>query len=79
LFRLFHEEEGARVGDPHRLMDRCRCSKGRVARVLLSLPVEDREHLRVDGVVSATCEFCSTSYLFDDAALKQLEAIGEEP
>ncbi len=79
LFRLFHEEEGARLGDPHRLADQCRCSRGRVARVLLSLPVEDREHLRVDGVVSATCEFCSTRYLFDDADLEQLEAIGEEP
>lgn len=79
LFRLFHEEEGARVGEPHRLLDRCRCSRGRVARVLLSLPVEDREHLRVDGVVSATCEFCSTRYMFDDTDLEKLEAIGEEP
>jgi len=79
LFRLFHEEEDARVGEPHRLLDRCRCSRGRVARVLLSLPVEDREHLRVDGIVSATCEFCSTRYLFDDADLEKLEAIGEEP
>ncbi|MFY7776714.1 MAG: Hsp33 family molecular chaperone HslO [Elstera sp.] len=79
LFRLFHEEEDARVGEPHRLLDRCRCSRGRVARVLLSLPVEDREHLRVDGVVSATCEFCSTRYMFDDADLEKLEAIGEEP
>ncbi len=79
LFRLFHAEEGASIGDPHRLMDQCRCSRGRVARVLLSLPMEDREHLRVDGVVSAVCEFCSTRHLFDDADLEQLEAIGEEP
>lgn len=79
LFRLFHEEEGARLGDPHRLQDKCRCSRGRVARVLLSLPVEDREHLRVDGVVSATCEFCSTRYLFNDADLERLGEIGEEP
>jgi redox-regulated HSP33 family molecular chaperone len=26
-----------------------------------TLPAEDVEHMKVDGMITATCEFCSTS------------------
>lgn len=64
LFRLFHEEEDARIGDPHALRDRCRCSRDRVATMLRSLPAEDVEELKENGAVTASCEFCSTHYVF---------------
>jgi molecular chaperone Hsp33 len=71
LYRLFHED-GVRAFDPHALVERCRCSRERVERVLQQLDPEELEDLKVDGQVSVTCEFCSRRYLFDDAAIRAL-------
>ncbi|MBB6253494.1 Hsp33 family molecular chaperone HslO [Nitrospirillum iridis] len=68
LFRLFHEEE-VRAYAPHGLAAQCRCSRERVVTVLKSLPREEVADMKVDGAVEVSCEFCSTSYRFDDAAL----------
>jgi len=65
LFRLFHEE-GVRVFQPRSLTGNCRCSRERVSNVLNSLPNEHLEELKVEGVISATCEFCSEIYQFRD-------------
>jgi molecular chaperone Hsp33 len=73
LFRLFHEE-GVRVYPAQPLEARCRCSRQRIEHVLRSLPVEDLDHLAVDGVVGVTCEFCSTQYSFSDAEIAALRA-----
>lgn len=72
LFRLFHED-GVRVWPPGPLRPGCRCSRERVANVLASLPPEEVETLKVEGKVSATCEFCSSAYEFDDADLAALD------
>jgi molecular chaperone Hsp33 len=72
LFRLFHED-GVRVYRPHELLARCRCSRERVERVLRMLPAGDLATLTTDeGHVVVTCEFCSTHYRFDAAAVHAL-------
>jgi molecular chaperone Hsp33 len=71
LFRLFHEEE-VRVYAPHRLRHACRCSRERVETVLVTLPEDDVEHMKVDGVITATCQFCSAAYTFTDADVAKL-------
>lgn len=72
LLRLFHED-GVRVYRRHALTARCRCSRERVERVLRMLPADELGALTTeDGDVVVTCEFCSTRYRFDDAAVHAL-------
>lgn len=71
LFRLFHEE-GVRVFERREVAFGCRCSSSRLEAVLAQMPREEVETLKVDGVVVATCEFCSTDYRYDDDALNRL-------
>lgn len=71
LFRLFHEE-GVRVFERRAVAFGCRCSSSRLEAVLAQMPREEVETLKVEGVVVATCEFCSTDYRYDDAALDRL-------
>jgi len=65
LFRLFHEE-GVRAFAPVHVRHACRCSRERVETVLRALPADDIDHMKEDGVITATCEFCSTAYRFTD-------------
>ncbi len=71
LYRLFHEEQ-VRVFPPSAVQRGCRCSAERVERVLQSIPREELADLKVDGAVVVTCEFCSTPYRYDEAALDRL-------
>lgn len=64
LFRLFHED-GVRVYDSRPLNKQCRCDMKKVESVLRSMSDEDLEHLKEDGKIIVTCEFCSTDYTFD--------------
>lgn len=69
LYRLFHEE-GVRVWPAKSLTFGCRCSDGRVRAMLAGMAKEDVEHMKVDGVIEVTCQFCSSVYRYDDEALK---------
>jgi molecular chaperone Hsp33 len=71
LFRLFHED-GVRVWAPTNLNASCRCSRDRVATVLASLPRDEIADLKVNGNVEVTCEFCNSTYTFDDAQLDHI-------
>ncbi len=73
LFRLFHED-GVRAHPAHHLAAQCRCSRERVESVLHSLPADDLEEMKVDGLVTVTCEFCSKVYAFSDDDLAALKA-----
>lgn len=64
LFRLFHEE-GVRVFDRHQVHKGCRCDTGRVENILFTMSDDDLEYMSQDGVITMTCEFCSTSYRFE--------------
>lgn len=64
LLRLFHEE-GVRVSPELALVARCRCSHERIKGFLDGFTEEDRQSMReADGVITVTCEFCSTKYRF---------------
>jgi molecular chaperone Hsp33 len=76
LFRLFHQER-IRVFPPMAVKRGCRCSEARVRRVLRSLDRAELDDMKLDGEVVVTCEFCSTSYRFDDRAIDLLFAGGD--
>jgi molecular chaperone Hsp33 len=64
LYRLFHED-GVRVFDVVPLTFACRCSAERVMSVLRQYPAAELQGLaEADGLIRATCEFCSTVYAF---------------
>jgi len=71
LWRLFHDE-GVRVFDTHAVEARCRCSRERIARILLSFPADEIEDMQKDPVTTVTCEFCNTRYDFPAAELERL-------
>lgn len=68
LYRLFHEP-GVRITTEQPLSQQCRCSRERVHALLLSLPVEDRLAMLVDGVATVTCQFCNQSEYYTDIEL----------
>lgn len=71
LYRLFHEP-GVRVQKTRHVVARCRCTRERVERVLRAMPPDDLNDMIVDGRIVVTCEFCSATYDFDDAARRAL-------
>lgn len=63
LYRLFHEE-GARMGDPGPLSDRCSCNEARLAQTLRQFPKEElRDLVEPDGFLHARCQFCARKFL----------------
>jgi molecular chaperone Hsp33 len=63
VYRLFHER-GVRVFRSSTVASHCTCSRARVADMLRSFSQEDRDHMVQNGVITVTCEFCSSSYVF---------------
>ena len=63
LFRLFHEQ-GVRVYEPQSIIDKCSCSREKIKGVLSGFSAEEIEDSQEDGVVSVSCEFCSTTYRY---------------
>jgi molecular chaperone Hsp33 len=74
LYRLFHQERPRRF-ERRRFVARCRCSRGRIDRVLRSIKREELDDLRdKHGRVAVKCEFCSTEYAYDDGDLDRIYA-----
>jgi molecular chaperone Hsp33 len=63
VYRLFHEP-GVRVFGGLDVVAQCSCSRDRVENMLKSFSQDDRNHMVEDGMISVTCEFCSTNYKF---------------
>lgn len=71
LFRLFHED-GVRLEGAKALTAVCRCSKERLVAVMQSFPPEDRAAMvEDDGMIHATCEYCSTVYKIEPSEIEQ--------
>ncbi|MCO6176654.1 MULTISPECIES: Hsp33 family molecular chaperone [Ciceribacter] len=70
LFRLFHER-GVRVYKPQPVFDRCSCSREKVKGVLKSFSDEEIEQSQEDGAITVTCEFCSTTYRYEAAEVRE--------
>ncbi|HVY59150.1 MAG TPA: Hsp33 family molecular chaperone [Xanthobacteraceae bacterium] len=66
LYRLFHEH-GVRVFRSADVRAECSCSREGVAKMLARFSQDDRDHMVENGVISVTCEFCSTTYAFEPA------------
>ncbi|MCA0433703.1 MAG: Hsp33 family molecular chaperone [Proteobacteria bacterium] len=63
LYRLYHED-GVTVYPATALQRHCTCSAEAVDTMLRRFPVEERAAMVKDGMISVTCEFCSTEYRF---------------
>jgi len=63
LYRLFHEH-GVRVFRATTVEAKCSCSRESVANMLKSFSQDDRDHMVENGVISVTCEVCSSNYVF---------------
>ena len=72
LYRLFHEH-GVRVFKPSGVEAKCSCSRDSVTNMLKSFSKDDRSHMIQDGIISVTCEFCSTKYVFTPAEVEDVE------
>ena len=64
LYRLFHER-GVRVFKSVAVKSQCSCSRTGVAAMLRSFSADDRAHMVENGVISVTCEFCNSKYVFE--------------
>jgi molecular chaperone Hsp33 len=73
LYRLFHQR-GVKVFRPSALNAHCSCSRGGVETMLRSFPRDDRDHMVENGKITVTCEFCSSTYVFDPG-----EVAGDAP
>lgn len=72
LYRLFHEQ-GVRVYDPQLILDRCNCSRDKIKGVLSGFSADEIRDSQEDGVISVTCEFCSTTYRYQVDELEAAE------
>ena len=77
LYRLFHEH-GVRVFKSAAVEAKCSCSRDSVTNMLKSFSQADRNEMVQDGVISVTCEFCNSKYVFAPAEV-DAEKKGEEP
>lgn len=73
LFRLFHQE-GLRVYPPKILAQECRCSRQKVTNTLRMIPRGEIAEMSENGLVTVTCEFCKSDYIFDLAQMDEVYA-----
>jgi molecular chaperone Hsp33 len=68
VYRLFHER-GVRVFRDAHVTAECSCSRDGVANMLMSFSQDDRDSMVENGVITVTCEFCSSTYVFEPDAV----------
>jgi molecular chaperone Hsp33 len=66
--------EGIAADLPRALAYGCRCSRQRLAGILERFPVDDLDHMAVDGAILMKCEFCNFEFRFG-----RDEVRGKEP
>jgi len=72
-YRLFHER-GVRVFRPAPVQAQCSCSREGVENMLGSFSQEDRDDMVEDGRITVTCEFCSSTYVFEPGEITAQDA-----
>jgi molecular chaperone Hsp33 len=68
LYRMFHQH-GVRVFRASDVEAKCSCSRAGVTNMLKSFSQADRDDMVEDGMISVTCEFCNTKYVFAPAEI----------
>jgi molecular chaperone Hsp33 len=77
LYRLYHQEE-VTLYEPQDVTFRCTCSRERSASALLTVPVEELNHmLEEDGNIDMHCDYCGNHYVFDKIDIESLLAGGQ--
>lgn len=64
LYRLFHES-GVRVIDSEPIVANCACSRDRLLNTLRSFDSGALQDMAENGAITANCEFCAESYVFE--------------
>jgi molecular chaperone Hsp33 len=75
VYRLFHER-GVRVFRGVDVVAECSCSRPNVEAMLKSFSQDDRDHMIENGMISVTCEFCSSTYRFAPGEVENAAAQG---
>ena len=68
IYRLYHED-GVWVFQPAHLTAHCRCSRTRISGILASMPADDIDAMKENGVITVTCQFCNKAEVFTDTDL----------
>ncbi len=63
LYNLFGTE-GVAADRNRALAYGCRCSRARLSGILETFPVDDLDHMAVEGDIVMTCEFCNLDFRF---------------
>ena len=63
LYRLFHQDD-VYIYEKHKIEYKCRCSKEKMERVFLSIPDNEKDSLKIDGLIAIKCEFCGKEEKF---------------
>lgn len=75
LFRLFHEEK-VRLFEEQPIEFKCNCSKDRFADAIAMLDRDEvDEILKENGNITANCEYCNETYVFDEVDIGALFAM----
>jgi len=72
LYRLFHER-GVRVYRNRTFAAQCSCTREGVSTMLKNFSQDDRDHMVENGVITVTCEFCSSTYVFEPGEVATAE------
>ena len=69
LHRLYHDEQ-VRLFDPQAVSFRCSCSEEKCLNAIAQLGVEEiKSILEEENTISMTCDYCLTTYAFDEQHL----------
>jgi len=67
LYRLYHQEE-VRIFEPQSVQFKCSCSTEKVLNAITQIGKEEiQDILNQDGAIATTCDFCLTTYRFDES------------
>ena len=74
IHRLYHEED-VRLFDPEPVHFQCSCSREKVSNMLRSIGEEEAVSIiKEQGNISVDCEFCGTTYDFDEIDIAEIYA-----
>lgn len=77
LYRLYHQEK-VRLFDPQPVKFKCGCSEEKCMTAISQIDSEElKSIIAEEGKVSMTCDYCCTTYDFDEAKLSPL--LGNKP
>ncbi len=72
LYRLYHQEE-VRLFEPQQVTYLCGCSTDKCLTAISQLGAEEINHLLAEqGNISITCDYCLTTYAFEEQQLTHL-------